>query len=306
VTPTFAQHSHMPTLLQLHNPSNHLLPSHLTPLQAVNAAGVLYHPTPAPLHNYMITAAPSTVLHKQAPFDYNPNLPTHSTLLSMVSAVLLLLTSSSSTSMMMVYKRVSPMYPSADTNHSPLRPRHGKSPSDAQFMNENCRIKSSNLNNHSQHFQEVSGLNFNIPRNTHEFFHFDDLPANIQTKRHAASVRMHQLGFTPIDNFTFLHPPPTGTTASTNIVSPLHPPSVVNPDCDDSATANSMSILTHNAANDKISSHASHLNLNTQLNSTNKRARSTSSQSYMADPTTQYIFLSTPINEPFSTTHNNL
>jgi hypothetical protein len=105
-------------------------------------------------------------------------------------------------------------------------------------MNENCPVEASNLNNPSQHFQEVSaGLNFNIPHNTHEFFHFNDLPATIETKRHAASARMRQLGFTPIDNFTFLHPPPTGTIASTNIVSPLHPPSVVNPDCNYSATA---------------------------------------------------------------------
>jgi hypothetical protein len=127
-------------------------------------------------------------------------------------------------------------------------------------MNENCPVEASNLNNPSQHFQEVSGLNFNIPCNTREFFHFDDLPATIQTKRHAASACMRQLGFIPIDDFTFLHPPPTGTTASTNIVSPLHPPSVVNPDCNDSATAGSMSILTHNAVDNEISSHASHLN----------------------------------------------
>jgi hypothetical protein len=173
-------------------------------------------------------------------------------------------------------------------------------------MIENCPVKASNLNNPSQSFQEVSGLNFNIPCNTHEFFHFDDLPTTIQTKRHAASARMCQLGFTPIDNFIFLHPPPTGTTASTNIVSPLHPPSVVNLDCNDSATANSMSILTHTAVDNEISSHASHLNLNTQPNSTNKCAHSTLSQSSMADPTTQYIFLSAPVNEPFSTTHNNL
>jgi hypothetical protein len=183
---------------------------------------------------------------------------------------------------------------------------HVKSPSDAQFMNENCPIKASNLNNPSQHVQEVSGLNFNISYNTHEFFHFNDLPATIQAKHHAASAPMHQLGFTPIDDFTFLHLPPTGTTASTNIVAPLHPPSVVNLGCNDSATANLMSILTHTAVNDEISFHASHLNLNTQPNSTNKHARSTLSQSSTADPTTQYVFLSAPINEPFSITHNNL
>ncbi len=172
-------------------------------------------------------------------------------------------------------------------------------------MNENCPVKASSLNNPSQRFQEVSGLNFNIPRNTHEFFHFDDLPTTIQTKCHAASARMRQLGFTPIDDFTFLHPPPTGTTTTTNIVSPLHPQSVVNPiamilqpliQCPYSPILLST----------KISSHTSHLNLNMQPNSTNKRAHSTSSQSSMADPTTQYIFLSASVNEPFSTTHNNL
>jgi hypothetical protein len=173
-------------------------------------------------------------------------------------------------------------------------------------MNENCPVKASNLKNPSQCFQEVSGLNFNIPCNTHEFFHFNDLPATIQTKHHAASAHMRQLGFTPIDDFTFLHLPPTGTTTSTNIVSPLHTLSVVNTNCNDSATANSMSILTNTAVDGTISSHASHLNLNTQPNSTNKRARSTSLQSSMADPTTQYILLSAPVNEPFSTTHNNL
>jgi hypothetical protein len=87
-------------------------------------------------------------------------------------------------------------------------------------MNEHCPVEASNLNNPSQRFQEVSGLNFNNPCSTCEFFHFNDLPATIQTKRHAASARMRQLGFTPIDNFTFLHPPPTGTTAPTNIISP--------------------------------------------------------------------------------------
>jgi hypothetical protein len=127
-------------------------------------------------------------------------------------------------------------------------------------MNENCPVEASNLNNPGQRFQEFSGLNFNIPCNTCEFFHFDDLPATIQTKCHAASACMRQLGFTPIDDFTFLHPPPTGTTASTKIVSPLRPPSVVNPDCNDSATAGSMSILTHNAVDNEISSHTSHLN----------------------------------------------
>jgi hypothetical protein len=181
-----------------------------------------------------------------------------------------------------------------------------KSPSNAQFMNENCPSKALNLNNPSRCFQETSGLNFNIPCNTHEFFHFDDLPATIQAKCHAASACMHQLGFTPIDDFTFLHPPPTGTTTSTYIVSPLHPPSVVHPDCNDSATADSMSVLTHTAVNDEISPHASHLNLNTQPDSTNKRAHSTLLQSSTADPNTQYVFLSAPINEPFSTTHNKL
>ncbi len=125
VTSTFAQHSYMPTLLQLHNSSDHLLPFHLTTLQAAVAAGALYHPMPAPLHNHTIAAAPSTILRKQAPWDYNPNLPTNSTLLSMVLAVLLLLTSSSSTSMMMAYECASPIYPSAATNPSPLRPRDG-------------------------------------------------------------------------------------------------------------------------------------------------------------------------------------
>jgi hypothetical protein len=38
---------------------------------------------------------------------------------------LLLLTSSSSTSMMMAYVHASQMYPSAATNPSPLRSRHG-------------------------------------------------------------------------------------------------------------------------------------------------------------------------------------
>ena len=46
---------------------------------------------------------------------------------------------------------------------------------DAQFMNKNCPAKASNLINPSQRFQEVSGLTFNIPRNTHKFFHFDDI-----------------------------------------------------------------------------------------------------------------------------------
>ena len=180
-------------------------------------------------------------------------------------------------------------------------------------MNKNCPVEASNLNNPSRHFQEVSGLTFNIPRNTHEFFHFDDLPDTVQANLHAASARMRQLGLTPIDDFTFLHPPPNVTTTSPNIVSPLHPPSVINWNCNDSITADSMSILTHAAINDDVLSHASHLNLNTQPNptnlttqpnSTNKRARSTLSQSSPNEPT--YISLSTPVNEPFSTTHNNL
>jgi hypothetical protein len=146
---------------------------------------------------------------------------------------------------------------------------HIESPSDAQFINKNCPVKASNLNNPSRHFQEVSGLTFNIPRNTHEFFHFNDLPATVQDNHRAASACMHQLGLTPIDDFTFLHPPPNVTTTSPNIVSHLHPPSVINRNCNDSITANSMSILTHAAVDDDISSHASHLNLNTQPNPTN-------------------------------------
>jgi hypothetical protein len=190
---------------------------------------------------------------------------------------------------------------------------HFKSPLDAQFMNKNCPVKASNLNNPSQHFQEVSGLTFNIPRNTCEFFHFDDLPDTVQANSHAASARMRQLGLTPIDDFTFLHPQPNVTTTSPNIVSPLHPPSVINRNCDDSITADSMSIFTHAAINHDILSHASHLNLNTQPNptnlttqpnSTNKRARSRLLQSSPNEPT--YISLSTPVNEPFSTTHTNL
>jgi hypothetical protein len=75
-------------------------------------------------------------------------------------------------------------------------------------MNENCPIEASNLNNPSRRFQEVSGLTFNIPRNTNEFLHFDDLPAAIQATRRAASECMYQyqLGLMPIDDFTFLAP----------------------------------------------------------------------------------------------------
>ena len=128
-------------------------------------------------------------------------------------------------------------------------------------------VKASNLNNPSRRFQEVSGLTFNIPCITHEFFHFDDLPTTIQATRRAASACMRQLGLTPIDDFTFIHPPPTvATTSPPSILSPLHPPSVVDQDCDDSTTADSMSILTHN------------------------------------EPT--YIYLTVPVNESFSTTQN--
>jgi hypothetical protein len=166
-------------------------------------------------------------------------------------------------------------------------------------MNKNFPDEASNLNNPSRRFQEVSGLTFNIPLNTHEFFHFDDLPDTVQANRRAASARMCQLGLTPIDDFTFLHPPPNVTTTSPNIISPLHPPSVINRNCNDSITANSMSILTHAAINDDILSHASHLNLNTQPNptnlttqpnSTNKRARSTSLQSSLNEPTYLSIY----------------
>jgi len=73
-------------------------------------------------------------------------------------------------------------------------------------MNENCPIEASNLNNPCRRFQEVSGLTFNIPCNTNEFLHFDDLPAAIHATHRAASERMYQLGLTPIDDFTFLAP----------------------------------------------------------------------------------------------------
>jgi hypothetical protein len=184
-------------------------------------------------------------------------------------------------------------------NYFTLYYPHIISPSDAKFTNENCPVEASNLNNPSWCFQEVSGLNSNIPCNTREFLHFDNLPPTIQASRHAASARMIQLGLTPIDDFTFLRSPPTDTTTSPTIVSPKQPsptvtsPSIVNPNHDDSTTINSMSILLHadNAIDDDIFSQASHLNLDTEPSTTNKHARSTLSQSLSTEPT--YIFLST-------------
>ncbi len=197
-------------------------------------------------------------------------------------------------------------------NYFTLYYPHINSPSDAKFMNENCPVEASNLNNPSRHFQEVSGLNFNIPCNTHEFLHFDNLPPTIQASRRAASARMIQLGLTPINDFTFLRSPPTDTTTSPTIVSPKQPsptvtsPSVVNPNHNNSTTVDLMSILSHadNAIYDDISSQASHLNLDTKPSTTNKRACSTLSQFFPTEPT--YIFPSTPVTEPPSTTHNNL
>jgi hypothetical protein len=178
-------------------------------------------------------------------------------------------------------------------------------------MNENCPIEASNLNNPSRRFQEVSGLTFNIPRNTNEFFHFDDLPAAIQATRRAASERMYQLGLTPIDDFTFLGPlqntpPPT--------VSPFHPPSVIDRAHDASMNADSMSLLSHTAIDEDMSYQTSNLNLNTLPNPTytaqtttpaNKRARSNTSQSPQPNEPT-YIYLTVHIDETFSTTHTNL
>jgi hypothetical protein len=189
---------------------------------------------------------------------------------------------------------------------------HIKSPSDAQHMNENCPIEASNLNNPSRRFQEVSGLTFNIPRNTNEFFHFDDLPATIQATRRDASERMYQLGLTPIDDFTFLAPQQNAPTTSPPTVSPFHPPSVIDRACDDSIHAESMSLLSNTAIDEDMSSHASNLNLNTQPITTfnaqttpaNKRARSNTSQPQSDEPT--YIYLTVPINESYSTTHTNL
>jgi hypothetical protein len=45
------------------------------------------------------------------------------------------------------------------------------SPVDATFMNENCPVEASNLNNPSQLFQEVSGLCLTVPCNTHKIFY---------------------------------------------------------------------------------------------------------------------------------------
>ena len=187
---------------------------------------------------------------------------------------------------------------------------HIQSPSDAKHMNENCPAEASNLNNPSRRFQEVSGLTFNIPRNTNEFFHFDDIPAAIQATHIAASERMYQLGLTPIDDFTFLDPQQNAPTTSPPTVSPFHPPSVIDRACDASMNADSMSLLSHTAIDEDMSSHTSNLNLNTQPNPTfnaqtttaNKRARSNTSQQPQPNEP-KYIYLTVPINEPFSTTN---
>ena len=179
-------------------------------------------------------------------------------------------------------------------------------------MNENCPIKASNLNNPSRHFHEVSGLTFNIPRNTNEFLHFDDLPAVIQATHRAASECMYQLGLTPIDDFTFIATQQNAPTTYPPTVSPFHPPSVIDRTCDDSINAESMSILSHTAIDEDMSSHASNLNLNiqpittftAQTTTANKRAHSNTSQPQSDEPT--YICLTVPINDSFSTTHTNL
>jgi hypothetical protein len=77
--------------------------------------------------------------------------------------------------------------------------------------------------------------------------------------------------------------------------------------------ADSMSLLSHTAIDEDMSSHTSNLNLNTQPNPTfnaqtttaNKRARSNTSQQPQPNEP-KYIHLTVPINEPFSTTNTNL
>jgi hypothetical protein len=46
------------------------------------------------------------------------------------------------------------------------------SPADATFMNENCPVEASNLNNSSRLLQEVSGLCSTVPPNTLQILQF--------------------------------------------------------------------------------------------------------------------------------------
>ena len=78
---------------------------------------------------------------------------------------------------------------------------HLTSPDDVKFMNQNCPKEASNLSNPSQHLRDLTNF---CPRiDAGEFTYFDELSPPLQALRIAATARMHALGKTPSDGYTF-------------------------------------------------------------------------------------------------------